>query len=164
MTLVTTIVSLLRRGRPHAVVWRIGAIVIQPLKAIAWSWLWTHVSKESGKTPLPTWADRDTASAPVWVARVPCPEAPRFHVAPRFILGSGAPMALALTVLEITLHGCVSSETPTTSRSPRREVTASHISGLPTVTRAGPVMAVTIPPFFVGYHAQASETAADKVG
>ena len=151
---VTLISSLLNSGGPSAVLWRIGAIVINSVQG-ATREPRSHVSQECLEAIFPTGADGNSTATVSGIAAMVRIQAPLPHPTPRFVLwrpvhSMGATQAAG---------DRLGAETATTSRAASSQVGASGIGKLPAVATTSPFLVAIL----VVDHDESAESLAGNV-
>lgn len=95
---VVSIAALLGRGGPSAVLWRVGAVVINAVNRVLSGWSSAHVGDKRSVGLAPSLADGDTAATVIPIADVALVIAAGFHALPNLVLCCRS-RAVALSML-----------------------------------------------------------------
>lgn len=132
----TPIMTLLNRGGPAAVIWRVRSIVVDAIQLIP-RWLRSHVCQEGGKVVAPSITHRDATTTPISIARMMRVVAARLRVAPGVVFGRSG-LACFVSMLERSLASAFVSQATTTHLRPSLQVLREYQPGLSAVAAAQP--------------------------
>ena len=133
---IAATVAILRGAcRPSAIAWRVGAVVVDPVKARSWRTS-AHIAQERGEVAAPLFTHRDPPSAVLGIGGVPLVEATALRADPGVILRGLWPR---VPVSSVPLSGALSVEAPATLDPAALQVAARHRRATPAVAATEPV-------------------------
>ena len=119
---------LLRMCGPRCVVWRVAAVIVEPVNAVFCGWAMPDIRKKDAKI-IPLRTDRDTTSTIMFVGGTPWVVAPVTH---------GKPRCMLWCTRHVVGSNCVEPQAVTGSSVSRTEFSRGNYAGVPASTFTKP--------------------------